>query len=138
MMAALVEIEGLRIRRGEFELVIDRWTMHEGEIVGLVGPNGSGKTTLLLAMHGLIPLDDGVIRVLGRNPWTEPVEVRSRVGFASEDVKLFPLTPARLLKVLADYYPGRWDDALCDSLSRQFELPGGMVGSLSRGEGIRV
>lgn len=37
-----------------------------GEVVGLIGPNGAGKTTLLRAMAGLLPLDDGEIRIAGR------------------------------------------------------------------------
>jgi ABC-2 type transport system ATP-binding protein len=36
-----------------------------GAVVGLVGPNGSGKTTLLHAAAGLLPLDEGSIRIAG-------------------------------------------------------------------------
>jgi hypothetical protein len=37
-----------------------------GEVLGLIGPNGAGKTTLLEAIVGLLPVDDGEIRWLGR------------------------------------------------------------------------
>jgi len=40
-------------------------TVHEGELVGLVGPNGSGKTTLVNLMSGAIPPTSGTISLDG-------------------------------------------------------------------------
>jgi zinc/manganese transport system ATP-binding protein len=37
-----------------------------GEFIGVLGPNGSGKTTLMRAILGLVPVNRGVVRVLGR------------------------------------------------------------------------
>jgi zinc/manganese transport system ATP-binding protein len=42
------------------------FAIEEGEFVGMLGSNGSGKTTLMRAMLGLIPLETGIIRVLGQ------------------------------------------------------------------------
>lgn len=56
-------------------------TVAEGEIVLLRGPNGAGKTTLLKLCAGLIPLERGHGRVLGRDLATERDLVRPRVGF---------------------------------------------------------
>jgi branched-chain amino acid transport system permease protein len=42
------------------------FAVHEGELVGLVGPNGSGKTTLISLMSGSLPLTAGSIRIDGR------------------------------------------------------------------------
>lgn len=41
-------------------------TIHEGELVGLVGPNGSGKTTLVNLMTGALAPSAGDIRLAGR------------------------------------------------------------------------
>jgi iron complex transport system ATP-binding protein len=40
------------------------FTLHAGEVLGVVGPNGSGKSTLLRALTGLLPLRDGEV-ILG-------------------------------------------------------------------------
>ena len=36
-----------------------------GKILGLVGPNGAGKTTLLRILAGIIPIDEGKIKLNG-------------------------------------------------------------------------
>src|SRR4051812_12987473 len=38
----------------------------DGEFVAIVGPSGCGKTTFLNAVCGLLPLDEGSIRIDGR------------------------------------------------------------------------
>jgi energy-coupling factor transport system ATP-binding protein len=54
--------------------------VHAGEYVGLVGPNGGGKSTLVRLLNGLLQPDSGSVRVSGRDPATEPFEVRKHVG----------------------------------------------------------
>lgn len=40
-------------------------TIHEGQLVGLVGPSGAGKTTLLRVVLGQVPVQQGTVRVAG-------------------------------------------------------------------------
>jgi energy-coupling factor transport system ATP-binding protein len=51
-----------------------------GEYVGVVGPNGGGKSTLVRLLNGLLRPDSGSVRVSGRDPATEPFEVRKHLG----------------------------------------------------------
>jgi len=37
------------------------FSIHPGEILGLIGPNGSGKTTLFECLGGVLPLDAGTV-----------------------------------------------------------------------------
>ena len=62
-----------------------------GQFVALVGTSGSGKTTLLKTINRLIVPDAGVITVDGADvASTDPVQLRRRIGYAFQNVGLFP------------------------------------------------
>ena len=53
-------------------------------ITGLLGSNGAGKTTFISLILGLRSRDAGELTVLGHDPATAGIEVRSRMGYAPE------------------------------------------------------
>ncbi len=53
-------------------------------ITGLLGSNGAGKTTFISLILGLRSRDAGELNVLGHDPATAGIDVRSRVGYAPE------------------------------------------------------
>ena len=53
-------------------------------ITGLLGSNGAGKTTFISLILGLRSRDAGQLTVLGHDPATAGIEVRSRIGYAPE------------------------------------------------------
>jgi ABC-type branched-subunit amino acid transport system ATPase component len=63
---AILSLEGVT-KRFEGLTAVDAVTfaVAEGDLVGLIGPNGSGKTTVLNIMSGLLPADDGHVRLDG-------------------------------------------------------------------------
>jgi polar amino acid transport system ATP-binding protein len=65
----------------------------EHEVVALIGASGSGKSTLLRCINLLTEVDDGVIRLDGRDitdPRVDPDEVRQRIGLVFQSYNLFP------------------------------------------------
>ncbi len=58
-------------------------SLTEGTI-GLVGANGAGKSTLFRILLGLTRPDHGTVRVAGLDVATDPIGVRSRLGFMPE------------------------------------------------------
>jgi ABC-2 type transport system ATP-binding protein len=134
----LVDVQGLVVRRGAFRLEVPAWRVGPGQVTGVVGPNGAGKTTLLEAVAGLRPVDGGSVRVFGLDPWAHPVEVRSALGFMSDDMAVFELRVDRLLRMVSGYYP-TWDGELARELVARFAIDSRKkAGALSRGQGTRL
>ena len=55
-------------------------TVHDGEVLGLIGANGAGKTTTVEILQGLRRQDSGDVRVLGLDPVRDADRVRQQVG----------------------------------------------------------
>ncbi|MFH9236813.1 ABC transporter ATP-binding protein [Streptomyces anulatus] len=93
-----VRVQGLWKRFGDQVAVagIDL-ELPAGKFVGLVGPNGAGKTTTLSMVTGLLRPDMGKIEVAGHDVWTDPVEVKSRIGVLPEGLRLFERLSGREL-----------------------------------------
>ncbi|MBT0782498.1 MULTISPECIES: ABC transporter ATP-binding protein [Paracoccus] len=72
-------------------------TIGKGELVCLLGPNGAGKSTTFKALTGLLPLDGGAVRMMGRDIarlGTERLAALG-VGFVPEGRRLFPTLTVR-------------------------------------------
>ena len=68
MTGPILETRGLAAGYGKKRAVygIDL-TLHEGEVLLVLGHNGAGKTTLMRAIFGLIRPMDGEVRLEGRD-----------------------------------------------------------------------
>ena len=64
-------------------------TIEQGEILTLLGPNGAGKTTLVRQITTELLPTSGDIRVLGRDPVSEPNEVKALLGVVPQDAGLY-------------------------------------------------
>lgn len=75
------------------------FTAEKGQIFGLLGPNGAGKTTTLRSIATLIKPTEGEIKVDGFDVEKESKEVRRRIGFLTNELKLDPhFTPNYTMK----------------------------------------
>ena len=66
-------------------------TIDEGEFMVIIGPSGCGKTTLLKMMNGLISLNNGEIKIKGKEikEW-DPIALKRNIGYVIQQVGLFP------------------------------------------------
>ncbi|MHB1907267.1 MAG: ABC transporter ATP-binding protein [Nitrososphaerales archaeon] len=73
-----------------------------GEIYGLLGPNGAGKSTLIKIINGLLEPTSGTVRVIGKDPIMNPLEVKSSIGYVSENSILYDsLSPRDFFEFVA-------------------------------------
>jgi ABC-2 type transport system ATP-binding protein len=110
-----------------------------GQVAGLLGKNGAGKTTLLRIAMGMIEAQTGSVRLFGLDPRQQPLEVRQRVGYVSEDQILPPFL--RVVEVI-DLHRGlfsTWDDTVAANLVDRFAIPlRSKIKSLSKGQARQV
>ncbi len=89
---ALLEISGLHVAYGGVTALRGvNLEVRAGEIVGVIGPNGAGKSTMLHTIMGLVPAQQGEIR-LGGSPLLglSPERVaRSGVALVPEGRRVF-------------------------------------------------
>ncbi|HKB03344.1 MAG TPA: ABC transporter ATP-binding protein [Gemmataceae bacterium] len=128
-------------RRFGPKLALDGVTLSvpRGAVFGLVGANGAGKTTLIKHLLGLLRAQAGTVRVFGRDPVADPVEVLSRIGYLAEDNDLPGwMRVDEVMRYTEAFFPG-WDREYAERLRRDFELdPGVKVKHLSRGQRSRA
>lgn len=79
--------------------------LHEGEILGLLGPNGSGKTTTIQMLLGTLSFTSGSIAYFGKDFRFHRTEVLRHVSFASTYTSLpFSLTVEENLRCFGLLY----------------------------------
>ncbi|MCL2855055.1 MAG: ABC transporter ATP-binding protein [Defluviitaleaceae bacterium] len=100
-------------------------SINEGEFITILGSSGSGKTTLLRMTNRLLDPDAGNIILFGENICdANPVQVRRRIGYAIQQVGLFPhMTVAQNIAVVPKLL--KWDKERIDNRVRELtELAG--------------
>lgn len=80
----IVEIAGLTHEYGTVVALRDLTLAIPAGVTGLVGANGAGKTTMLRLLLGLLHPTSGEMTVMGHDPQTDPLAVRSRLGYMPE------------------------------------------------------
>ncbi len=115
-----VSIRGVNHHFGEGEarnqvLFDNSLEIMPGEIVIMTGPSGSGKTTLLTLIGGLRTLQEGSIRVYGREliglAGQDLVDIRRGIGFIFQRHNLLEsLTAYQNVKMALELHDGDSDD----------------------------
>jgi len=62
----------------------------QGEVYGFIGPNGAGKSTAIRILLGMLRKDAGEVRVLGKDPWKDAIELHKKMAYIPGDVNLWP------------------------------------------------
>lgn len=85
-----IEFSGVSKRYGSIAALSSvSFGVERGEMFGLIGPDGAGKTTSIRALCGLLHIDAGTIRVLGKDPIAQHRAVTGTVGYLSQRFSLY-------------------------------------------------
>ena len=85
-------------------------------VTGLLGPNGAGKTTLMRAITGLVGVNQGKVRVDGRDPRRDR-RVHDTMALVPEDEAVPPgLSARRFVEYVADLHGVRARNAPDEAL----------------------
>jgi ABC-2 type transport system ATP-binding protein len=100
-------------------------TIAAGEFYALLGPKGAGKTTTLRLIKGLLPADNGDIRIFGIDARRSPIEAKRIVaGLPDEPMLYDKLDPLEYLEFVAGLWSveGRRAKRLADELLESLGL----------------
>lgn len=78
-------------RRYDDTTVVDQLSFEiaAGEVFGFLGHNGAGKTTTIHMLTTLAPPTSGTATVAGFDILSDPLQVRRRIGYVPENVRLY-------------------------------------------------
>lgn len=106
----------------------------KGTVFSLIGPNGAGKTTTVSILEGLLRRNEGEVKILGMDPWTNHNELKIKIGVLPQRFNFFEkLNPMESIKFYCSLFNSSIDPesilkavSLADSVKTPFEsLSGG-------------
>ncbi len=95
----IIRVENLSKKFGDLEVLKDvSFSVHRGEVLGIIGPSGSGKSTLLRCICQLETVTQGSISICGKKMVTNGIysnkktlrEVALKTGLVFQSFNLFP------------------------------------------------
>jgi ABC-2 type transport system ATP-binding protein len=106
----------------------------KGEVYGFLGPNGAGKTTTIRMLMNFIQPTRGEAKILDLDSVSDSVEVKSKVGYLSGEIALYPkMTGRQFLEYMSELQPPKRKDYQ-RQLVRLFEFTSSQkIGNLSKG-----
>jgi ABC-2 type transport system ATP-binding protein len=118
-----IEVSGLVKRFGRLA-ALDGLDLRvsQGEIHGFLGPNGSGKSTTIRVLLGLLRANEGLVRLLGGDPWRDAAALHRRLAYVPGELALWPnLTGGEVIDLLGRLRGGIDEKRRAD-LVEMFEL----------------
>ena len=145
----MIEARGLQVRLGSRPVLLGVDATFQTGWTAVVGPNGAGKSTLLRALAGLLPADEGGVRLYGRTLAEWPLRERGqRIAWMAQATESVSDLSARDVVMLGRIPhlglvgdPGPQDEAAVDAAMQATECAAWShrrLSELSGGERQRV
>jgi ABC-2 type transport system ATP-binding protein len=121
----MLQVDRLTKRYGAIVGIDDvSFTVHPGEVFGLLGPNGSGKSTTVKILTGLLEPTSGHVRIDDMDILADIIGFKASLGYVPEEPHLYSyLTGPEYLR-LVGRLRGLRDDVLDEKIDRFLQLFG--------------
>jgi ABC-2 type transport system ATP-binding protein len=86
----MIQVESLTKYYNEHAAIRDlSFSIDTGQVVGFLGLNGAGKSTTLKVLGCVLLPTSGKVQIEGRDLWSDPHEIRKRIGFLPDAPPLY-------------------------------------------------
>lgn len=114
-------------------------TVNEGDLFAFIGHNGAGKSTTIKSIVGILPFDDGDIKVNDISIKTDPVAVKKMLAYVPDNPDLYDsLTGIDYLNFISNVFDISVEErkTVIEKYSTLFEIKNDLnnyIGSYSHG-----
>lgn len=100
----VIEINNLTKDFGNNKGIFDlSFSLKQGEIVGFLGSNGAGKTTTIRHLMGFIKPDNGSVRIVNMDCFTNAYSVQEKIGYLPGEIAFMDnMTGEEFIRFMAD------------------------------------
>ncbi len=96
-----------------------------GQVVGLVGSNGAGKSTIIKSIIGVLPFQEGEIKVNGFDIVTQSEQAKKNIGYVPDDHSVYDkLTGREYINYMGSLYGATKEQKAyaTDFLAKKFDI----------------
>lgn len=101
------------------------FSVSAGQVVGLVGSNGAGKSTIIKSIIGVLPFEEGKIKVNGFDIVTQSEQAKKNIGYVPDDHSVYDkLTGREYINYMGSLYGATKEqkEFATDQLAKQFDI----------------
>ena len=122
MTEYMLNVSNLNKCYKKFKLQNVNLQLQKGEIMWFIGPNGAGKSTTIKSIMNIIPFDDGIITVDGKNLNENEIEIKQNIGYVGEHLDFYEKVKLKKIYKFTRKCYINWDVDLFASLVKRFDL----------------
>ncbi len=111
--------------------------IEDGDLFAFVGLNGAGKSTTIKALVGILPFEEGTIKVDGIDIKSDPIKVKKTLAYVPDNPEVYSFMKGiDYIKFMLSIYGVPYNQEETESLAKELEIYnalGDLVSSYSHG-----
>lgn len=117
-----IELENVSKQYDGFLLDKVNFKVEKGTVMGFVGQNGSGKTTTIKAILGINSINEGNIKIFGKDINDKEL-VKGDIGVIFDEIPFQQSLRVYQLQRMLKHFFINWDDEVFQKYLKKFNLP---------------